>query len=60
MTDEQIESAFNDALRRWQDEHGDDVLGGRQMVRYFFFAGSEFGLASAKEIYSETFQQATQ
>ena len=59
MTDEQIETAFNEAQERWNKQHPYEAIN-HAAARYFFFAGSEFGLASAKEIYSETFQQAAQ
>lgn len=53
MTDEQAEKAFNEAQERWI-AHNPAVPFNSKSQRYFFFAGSEFGLASAKEIYSES------
>jgi hypothetical protein len=53
MTNEQIENAFNEAQERWHAENkGTPHYDSQQ--RYFFSAGSEFGLASAKEIYNES------
>lgn len=53
MTDEQIEPAFNEAQAQWIAERP-GVGYATDSQRYFFFVGSEFGLALAKEIYSET------
>ena len=58
MKDEQIEKAFIKTLDTWNAENPhyqvdlDNSLS--RMLRYHFFAGSEFGLASAKEIYNES------
>ena len=57
MTNEQIELAFNEASKRWDAEHplnNPGEFANSRHARYFFFAGSEFGLASAKGIYAET------
>lgn len=51
MTDEQAEKAFTEAQERWIAQNAPF---NSKSQRYFFFAGSEFGLASAKEIYNES------
>lgn len=57
MKDAEIEKAFTEASDRWDAKHPQNNPGEFRkstFARFFFFAGSEFGLASAKEMYNET------
>ncbi len=55
MTDREIEKAFDEAQKKWLDESS-PTFTDRKKQRYFFFAGSEFGLAQAKKIYGESME----
>jgi hypothetical protein len=50
MTNEQIEAAFEAARYEWIAKSGEES----DKARYFFFAGSQFGLESTREIYNES------
>lgn len=57
MTNEQLEKGFIDASKQWDKSHpanNPDEFLKSTSARYFFFAGSEFGVAITKEIYNET------
>lgn len=56
MTNEELEQGLNDAVQRWNQDNvtqvGDDYELHR-LVRYFFWAGSTFGVQATKNIYAE-------
>lgn len=52
MTDQEMEVAFEKAYLRWQEANPSETINNSD-ARYFFWAGSEFGLQSAQQIYGE-------
>lgn len=53
----EIEKAFEEAQKKWNEEAsvGSNENYHARKERFFFFAGSEFGVAATKKIYNETF-----
>lgn len=57
MTNQELEQGFIDASKQWDRSHpanNPNEFLRNTAARYFFFAGSEFGVSITKEIYSET------
>jgi hypothetical protein len=50
MSNEELETAFDDAAERWSNEN---PMIDRRMARYFFFAGSTFGTQAVGKLYGE-------
>lgn len=60
MTNEQLEEGFVAASKQWDKPHpanNPDEFLKNTAARYFFFAGSEFGVDITKGIFSETLGQ---
>jgi len=56
MTNEAIEKEFDEAQLQWLRANPNVDFDTRQH-RYFFFAGSEFGLSAAQRMYNESHER---
>lgn len=60
MTNEELERGFDDAREQWNAKNVrqvDDDYELRRLARYFFWAGSTFGVQATKQIYAEGYNR---
>lgn len=57
MTNEELEKGFVDAQQQWIDANPATAFSSKQQ-RYFFWAGSQFGVKVTRAIYDESFNRA--